>query len=70
MSNIYKAFENKKAFIAFLTAGDPDYETSLANFRAVLDAGADLVEVGIPFQILSLRDLLFRRLTSELLVQE
>lgn len=49
MSNIYKAFENKKAFIAFLTAGDPDYETSLANFRAVLDAGADLVEVGIPF---------------------
>ena len=47
MSNIYKAFENKKAFIAFLTAGDPDYETSLANFRAVLDAGADLVEVGI-----------------------
>ena len=49
MSNIYKAFENKKAFIAFLTAGDPDYETSLANFRAVLEAGADLVEVGIPF---------------------
>ena len=49
MSRIYKAFENKKAFVAFLTAGDPDYETSLANFRAVLDAGADLVEVGIPF---------------------
>lgn len=49
MSRIYKAFENKKAFIAFLTAGDPDYETSLANFRAVLDAGADLIEVGIPF---------------------
>ncbi|MBR6403365.1 MAG: tryptophan synthase subunit alpha [Eubacterium sp.] len=49
MSNIYKAFENKKAFIAFLTAGDPDYETSLANFRAVIDAGADLIEVGIPF---------------------
>ena len=49
MSNIYKAFEGKKAFIAFLTAGDPDYETSLQNFRAVLDAGADLVEVGIPF---------------------
>ena len=49
MSRIYKAFENKKAFIAFLTAGDPDYETSLANFKAVLDAGADLIEVGIPF---------------------
>ena len=49
MSRISKAFENKKAFIAFLTAGDPDYETSLANFRAVIDAGADLIEVGIPF---------------------
>ena len=49
MSRIYKAFENKKAFIAFLTAGDPDYETSLANFKAVIDAGADLIEVGIPF---------------------
>ncbi len=49
MSRIYKAFENKKAFVAFLTAGDPDYETSLANFKAVIDAGADLIEVGIPF---------------------
>ncbi len=49
MSRIHKAFENKKAFIAFLTAGDPDYETSLANFRAVIEAGADLIEVGIPF---------------------
>lgn len=49
MSRIHKAFEDKKAFVAFLTAGDPDYETSLRNFKAVLDAGASLVEVGIPF---------------------
>ena len=49
MSRIGNAFNNKKAFIAFLTAGDPDYETSLANFRAVIEAGADLIEVGIPF---------------------
>lgn len=49
MSNIYKAFENKKAFISFLTAGDPDYDTSLKNFKAVIEAGADLIEVGIPF---------------------
>lgn len=49
MSNIYKAFENKKAFIAFLTAGDPDFETSLECFRAVVRGGADLIEVGIPF---------------------
>jgi len=49
MSRIGKAFNNKKAFIAFLTAGDPDYETSLKNFKAVIEAGADLIEVGIPF---------------------
>ena len=49
MSRIANAFNNKKAFIAFLTAGDPDYETSLANFKAVIEAGADLIEVGIPF---------------------
>ncbi len=49
MSNIYKAFEGKKAFIAFLTAGDPDFETSVKCFKAVADAGADLIEVGIPF---------------------
>ena len=44
MSRIKNAFDNKKAFIAFLTAGDPDYETSLNNFRAVIEAGADLIE--------------------------
>ena len=49
MSNIYKAFENKKAFIAFLTAGDPDFKTSVKNFKAVAEAGADLIEIGIPF---------------------
>ena len=49
MSNIYKAFEGKKAFIAFLTAGDPDFETSVENFKAVAQAGADLIEIGIPF---------------------
>ena len=49
MSNIYKAFDNKKAFIAFLTAGDPDFETSVKNFKAVAEAGADLIEIGIPF---------------------
>ncbi|MCR5544373.1 MAG: tryptophan synthase subunit alpha [Eubacterium sp.] len=49
MSNIYKAFENKKAFIAFLTAGDPDFETSVKNFKALAEAGVDLIEIGIPF---------------------
>lgn len=50
MSNrIAKAFENKKAFIGFLTAGDPTFEQSYKNIMAMIEAGADLVEIGIPF---------------------
>lgn len=50
MSNrIAKAFENKKAFIGFLTAGDPSFEQSFENIMAMVNAGADLVEIGIPF---------------------
>ena len=49
MSNIYRAFENGKAFIPFITCGDPDLDTTE---RVVLEAvknGADLIELGIPF---------------------
>ena len=50
MSNrIAKAFENKKAFIGFLTAGDPTFDASYDNIMALINAGADLVEIGIPF---------------------
>lgn len=50
MSNrISKAFENKKAFIGFLTAGDPTFDASYDNIMALINAGADLVEIGIPF---------------------
>lgn len=49
MSNIKKAFENKKAFIAFITCGDPDLETTAKAVRAAADNGADLIELGIPF---------------------
>ncbi len=49
MSNIYKAFENGKAFIPFITCGDPDLETTEAIVRAMEKAGADLIELGIPF---------------------
>lgn len=48
-NRIAKAFENKKAFIGFLTAGDPDYEASYNNIFAMIRAGADLIEIGIPF---------------------
>lgn len=49
MSNLKKAFENGKAFIAFITCGDPDLETTGAAIRAAVDNGADLIELGIPF---------------------
>lgn len=49
MSNISKAFENGKAFIAFITCGDPDLETTAAAVRAAVENGADLIELGIPF---------------------
>ncbi len=49
MSNIKKAFENGKAFIPFITCGDPDLETTAAAVRAMVENGADLIELGIPF---------------------
>ena len=49
MSKIGKAFENGKAFIGFITCGDPDLETTAAAVRAAVENGADLIELGIPF---------------------
>ena len=49
MSNIRTAFENGKAFIPFVTCGDPDLETTAAAVRAAAENGADLIELGIPF---------------------
>lgn len=49
MSNIKKAFENGKAFIAFVTCGDPDLETTAKVVRAAVENGAGLIELGIPF---------------------
>src|SRR5437763_9169859 len=41
--------EGRAGLVIYLTAGDPDPETSLALFRGLADAGADLVEIGMPF---------------------
>ncbi|MBE6527208.1 MAG: tryptophan synthase subunit alpha [Thermoplasmata archaeon] len=49
MSEIAKAFDHGKAFIAFITCGDPDLETTGKVVRAAVEAGADLIELGIPF---------------------
>lgn len=49
MSNIRKAFENGKAFIPFITCGDPDLGTTAKIVREAVRNGADLIELGIPF---------------------
>ena len=49
MSNIQAAFDHGKAFIAFITCGDPDLDTTAAAVRAAVENGADLIELGIPF---------------------
>lgn len=49
MNNISKAFENKNAVIAFITCGDPDFETTAEAVKVAEENGADLIELGIPF---------------------
>lgn len=49
MSRIREAFQKGKAFIPFITCGDPDLETTGKLVRAAVEHGADLVELGIPF---------------------
>lgn len=49
MSKIKQAFTDGKAFIAFLTAGDPTADKTVEYILAMEEAGADLVEIGIPF---------------------
>lgn len=49
MSKIENAFKNSKAFIAFITCGDPDLATTAAAVRQAAENGADIIELGIPF---------------------
>lgn len=49
MNKISSAFKNGKAFIPFITCGDPDLETTAAAVREAVKNGADLIELGIPF---------------------
>ena len=49
MSKVRTAFNNGKAFIPFITCGDPDLETTGKIVRAAVANGADLIELGIPF---------------------
>lgn len=56
--------EKRAAFVAYLCAGDPDFDTSLAACRAVIAAGADVLELGVPFS-----DPLADGLTNQLAAQ-
>ncbi|MDR1737121.1 MAG: tryptophan synthase subunit alpha [Oscillospiraceae bacterium] len=49
MNRIARAFEGKKAFIPFITAGDPSPEITEKLIYALEKAGADLIEIGVPF---------------------
>ena len=49
MSKIKEAFAGGKAFIPFITCGDPDLETTEKIIEAMAESGADLIELGIPF---------------------
>lgn len=56
--------ENRAAFVAYLCAGDPDMETSVEACRALIDAGIDILELGVPFS-----DPLADGLTNQLAAQ-
>jgi len=69
MDRIAQAFararsENRAAFVAYLCAGDPNFDTSLAACRALIDAGVDILELGVPFS-----DPLADGLTNQLAAQ-
>ena len=69
MSRIQQVFararaENRAAFVAYVCAGDPDFETSLAVARALVTNGVDILELGVPFS-----DPLADGLTNQLAAQ-
>jgi tryptophan synthase alpha chain len=69
MSRLATAFararsQNRAAFVAYLCAGDPDFDTSLAACRALITSGVDVLELGVPFS-----DPLADGLTNQLAAQ-
>ncbi len=49
MNRIQSAFNNRKAFISFITCGDPDLNATESFIQTMADSGTDLIELGIPF---------------------
>ncbi len=48
-SQLKPVFTNQKAFIPFVTANDPNFDTTVQNIVALAEGGADIVELGVPF---------------------
>ena len=49
---ISQAFKNnEKKLVTFVTGGDPDFETSLQIIKTIINNGADIMEIGMPFLI-------------------
>lgn len=61
MTKTADAFKNGKAFIPFVTCGDPDLETTGRIVRAMAENGADMIELGIPFSDQQRRGRLYRK---------
>ena len=53
MDRIRNAFEDRKAFIAYLTAGDPDLSTTRQLILAMEQTGVDMVKIGMPYENIS-----------------
>ncbi|HOO86218.1 MAG TPA: tryptophan synthase subunit alpha, partial [Synergistales bacterium] len=49
MNGIAQAFDGKKALITYITAGDPDLDTTAFLLKLLDESGVDILEVGIPF---------------------
>lgn len=49
MSNLKQVFTDEKAFIAFVVAGDPNFDATVDHIVALAEGGADIVEIGLPF---------------------
>lgn len=64
MIKIEEAFKNKKAFIPFVLAGYPNLEATEKFILKMAEAGADLIEIGIPFSDQWQKEQLFKRLVK------
>lgn len=75
MNRISKKFEalklqQKCAFVAYICAGDPDYESSLKCLKSLPKNGVDIIEIGVPFLTPQAMDQLLKILPNEQFLRE